>query len=78
MILATREVAKEGSILLRKPKIRHACCAILLPPSSTCTRCLSCNSYGHILCSLAYRMEKTDRAVDRRAVMSITVLNTPD
>ena len=81
MVLGTREVAKEESILLRKPTIRHACCAILLPPSSTCTRCLSCNSYRHILRSLAYRMEKTDRAVDRSAPQShvnYRFLNTPD
>ena len=58
--VGAKEVAKEEDKLLRKPTVRHACCAILLRQSAAMTRCSSCESHRHTLRSLACRMDKLE------------------
>ena len=80
LILGTKEVAKEETTLLRKPTVRHICCAVLLPATSKTIRCTNCEGHRHTLRSLSCRVE-TPSAVEKTAPdshVNYRFLSTPE
>ena len=80
LVLGTKEVAKEETTLLRKPTVRHICCAVLLPATSKTIRCTNCEAHRHTLRSLSCRVE-TPSAVEKTAPdshVNYRFLSTPE